>query len=195
MVVYRDSLTHTMRRIFSYKLVLLSVILMVIGLFLFVLSLQSNSIVTSNYVQTGSTIANNATYSEVYFGQYSHLKSNIDFTIPGSAVVHYSIYKVNNYSSDYKLKTQTVFVTSGTAYNNSVVSVDATKLPQGQEYVLKVESLNGIPVPVHVYITESVHLTEEANRATGGPGVMFGMAGSMLLSANIARLYKGMKAI
>lgn len=192
-IVYRDSYLTTFRKIIRNKLVLASFVLIAIGIALIAVSYQHNDIVHSEFVQESTVSSTNGTFSSVYFNQPARMNVTVQFSMPSNSVAHYDIYGVDNYTTNYQVKSTTFFVTSGYIGNGSTVSIHKITGNQGQKYLVKLQSVGTGNFQVHVVVTSNIYLVEPSQRNIGGPGVMLGMAGAVLLAARISVVYKSIK--
>ncbi|AKA48917.1 hypothetical protein IX51_07190 [uncultured archaeon] len=194
-IVYRDSYITSFRRMIKNKLVLASFVLISLGIILFAISLQQAQVIDSKLIQTGSVAVDNSSYSSVYFGEPANLNSTLTFVIPSNHAVQYKIYSINNYTVNFHAKTSIALVSEGYAFNGTKVDVKPVSNPQGQEYMMMLKSNNGASFKVYADITANIFLAEPSNKNVGGPGVMFGMVGAVLLAAKISFIYGQLKTI
>ncbi len=194
-IVYRDSYLVSFRRMMKNKLVLASFVLIALGIVLFAASYQNSDVVNSKFIQDKTVTAVNGSYSDVYFVQPARLNSTISFSMSNNNITQYKIYGVDNYSTVYKAKSTTFLVAEGYAANGSTVQIDTNTGNPGQKYVIMVQSVGTNIFPVNVRVTSNIFLVEPSQKNIGGPGVMLGMAGSILLAARVSYIYRAIKML
>lgn len=192
-IVYRDSYTSSLWRFVTSKAVVISVVLIATGLGLFVVSLHYDNVIQSKFIQGSSMTVTNSGSSDFYFSEPAEITSNATFTIPSHSSVNYRLYRVDNYTQNFIAKTSLSLVAQGTAVNNTVVSIGQVYTPQGQEYMFAVNTSGQVPVNAHISVTAMILLTEHSDRYLGGPGIMLGMAGSLIFAASVPSIYRRMK--
>lgn len=192
-IVYRDSYLLSLKRFIFSKPVIISVILIGSGISLFATSLQHNDVIQSSFVQSANLNVSDNGNTAFYFAEPANIMSNVTFTMPAGKSAFLQIYKVDNYTHDFIQKTSYTHIYTGAVSSGERIQVNSVYNPQGQLYMIQMNTSSTSSFTTHVSVTAMIILTEHADRNLGGPGIMLGMAGALIFSASVSRIYRRMK--
>jgi len=184
----KETKVQLTKRVLTNKFVLVALILMAVGLIMIEVSYSYTDVIRTPNVTTIDKTVDNQSVSSLLFNQPYNVSENVTFIMPSNSSVHYELYKYYHIDSSGKLITQYTFMREGNASNNTVVHIEPTPNLQGQVYSLNMTSNNG-KFDVNIVAAYNITLVQHTSRYIGGGGLAMTIAGTVLLSYAITRIF------
>ncbi len=188
-VLHRDPITVTLKKVLRNKVTLVAIILIIVGVSMFEFS--NNYVdynVTHNTTYFNGNISNSV-QGQMQVSQSSESALVLYFTFPTGDKLHYNLTYTATFTVGGLQKTTHTTVASGTALNNSVVTVQPNhEFARGM--ILNMTSNTNHLILVHIKSEFNQTYVVHTSKTIGIPGAAIALVGVVLLAYSITAAFE-----
>lgn len=192
-IKYRDlsvsrKIKERLKFIFRTKLFKAAMALFLIGIVMVVASFVVGGTYYYNNNSSHQLVLDNSSPQVVNVSQLVGSPLNLTFILPQDQSLHYRVYTVLHFQKDGVIHTYITNITSGTAINNSVASVNPVYSPQ--TYLVELTTTSNASYNVTLNAIQAIPQHIPSNLYLGFPGASILVLGAIALSFSITRGFK-----